>query len=403
VGSVRAGRYGRKIPSVNKGVDRRAMAVLSAGHLFTDLNQGAIAALLPFLVAARDLSLASAGALLLAATVSSSIVQPLFGIFSDREPLPILMPLGVLLAGAGMALTGIAPTYPLIFASVVLSGVGVAAFHPESARFANYVSGSRRARGMSFFSVGGNAGFALGPAVTTPLVLVFGLPGALFLVLPAAFMAAVLLIELPRLRTFHPDEVPGENTTVAADFPERWGPFARMILVVTIRSLVYFGLVSLIAAYYDRVLDSSAAVGNAALTVMLASGAAGTLVMGPLADRFGRRAVLAVSMLILAPAIYVFTLAGALTGMFVLALVGAVTIGTFGVTVVMGQEYLPGRIGLAAGITMGLSIGLGGLGAPIFGLVADNFGLETTLLVMAAFPLAGLLFTLTLPRRTGSV
>ena len=222
---------------MKKGVDRRAMAVLSSGHLFTDLNQGAVAALLPFLVAERELSLAAAGALVLAATVSSSIVQPLFGIFSDRRPLPILMPLGVLLAGSGMALTGVAPTYPLIFASVVLSGVGVAAFHPESARFANYVSGSRRARGMSFFSVGGNAGFALGPAVTTPLVLLFGLPGAVFLILPAALMAAVLLVDLPRLRTFHPDEVPGEKS-VRADLPESWGPFARMILVVTIRSLV---------------------------------------------------------------------------------------------------------------------------------------------------------------------
>lgn len=385
---------------MKKGVDRRSMAVLSAGHMFTDLNQGAVAALLPFLVAERGLSLAAAGALVLAATVSSSIVQPLFGIFSDRKPLPILMPLGVLLAGTGMALTGVAPTYPLIFASVIVSGVGVAAFHPESARFANYVSGSRRARGMSFFSVGGNAGFALGPAVTTPLVLVFGLPGALFLALPAALMAAVLLFDLPRLSAFHPDEAPGEKS-VPVDAPEHWGPFARMILVVTIRSLVYFGLISLIAAYYDRVLDSSAAVGNTALTIMLASGAAGTLIMGPLADRFGRRAVLAVSMFFLAPAIYLFTLAGPVLGMVVLALVGAVTIGTFGVTVVMGQEYLPGRIGLAAGITMGLSIGLGGLGAPVFGLVADNFGLQTTMLVMATFPVAGLLLALTLPRRTG--
>jgi MFS transporter, FSR family, fosmidomycin resistance protein len=386
---------------VKKGVDRRAMGVLSAGHLFTDLNQGAVAALLPFLVAERGISLAAAGALVLAATVSSSVVQPLFGIFSDRKPLPILMPLGVLLAGLGMALTGIAPTYPLILASVVLSGIGVAAFHPESARFANYVSGSRRARGMSFFSVGGNAGFALGPAITTPLVLFFGLPGALFLAVPAAIMAAGLLLELPRLSTFQPEEVSTENGPVT-DLPERWRPFWLMVAVVSIRSLVYFGLVSLVAAYYDRVLDSSAAIGNTALTVMLAAGAAGTLLMGPLADRFGRRTVLAASMVVLAPAIFLFTLTGVVSGMFVLALVGAVTIGTFGVTVVMGQEYLPGRIGLAAGITMGLSIGLGGLGAPLFGLIADNFGLVTTMLVMAAFPVAGLILTLTLPRSTGT-
>ena len=381
----------------NKGVDRRAMAVLSAGHLFTDLNQGAVAALLPFLISERGISLAAAGALVFAATVSSSVVQPLFGIFSDRRPMPALMPLGVLLAGCGMALVGVAPSYPLILLCVVLSGIGVAAFHPEAARFANYVSGSGRARGMSFFSVGGNAGFALGPALTTPLVLLFELPGALFLALPAVLMAGVLLHELPRMLGFRPDAVENEGEGVDAA-PEHWGPFVRMIGVVIVRSFVYFGLVAFVASYYERVLDMSPALGNAALTLMLFGGAAGTLTMGPLADRFGRRTVLGASMLLLGPLVFCFTLAGPYAGMVVLVIVGAATVGTFGVTVVMGQEYLPGRIGLAAGITMGLSIGLGGAGAPLLGLIADSAGLSITMLVIACLPVLGLLLTLTLPR-----
>jgi MFS transporter, FSR family, fosmidomycin resistance protein len=383
--------------SPRKDVDRRAMSVLSAGHLFTDLNQGAVAALLPFLVAERGLSLAAAGTLVLAATVSSSVVQPLFGIFSDNRPLPALMPLGVLSAGVGMSLAGVAPSYPLILLCVVLSGIGVAAFHPEAARFANYVSGSRRARGMSFFSVGGNAGFALGPALTTPLVLAFGLPGTLFLALPAAVMATVLFLEIPRMMGFKPDEVESQGTEPLSA-PEHWGPFVRMVMIVTVRSFVYFGLVAFVASYYERVLGTSPAFGNAALTVMLAAGAVGTLLMGPLADRFGRRVVLGASMLLLPPLIYGFTLSGPVFGIALLALVGAVTVGTFGVTVVMGQEYLPGRIGLAAGITMGFSIGLGGLGAPVLGLLADNAGLSLTMLVIAALPVIGLIFALTLPR-----
>ncbi|MDQ3251582.1 MAG: MFS transporter [Actinomycetota bacterium] len=381
----------------NKGVDRRAMAGLSAGHLFTDLNQGAVAALLPFLISERGISLAAAGALLFAATVSSSIVQPLFGIFSDRRPLHALMPLGVLLAGCGMALVGVAPTYPVILLCVVMSGIGVAAFHPEAARFANYVSGSGRARGMSFFSVGGNVGFALGPALTTPLVLLFGLPGALFLALPAIVMAAVLFHELPRMLGFKPEVVESEQERVAAA-PEHRGPFVRMIGVVTVRSFVYFGLVAFVASYYERVLDMSPALGNTALTLMLFGGAAGTLTMGPLADRFGRRKVLVACMLALPPLVLCFTLAGPFVGMALLVLVGAATVGTFGITVVMGQEYLPGRIGLAAGITMGLSIGLGGVGAPVLGLVADNAGLSFTMLVIAVLPVPGLLLALTLPR-----
>jgi FSR family fosmidomycin resistance protein-like MFS transporter len=384
--------------SVEKGVDRRAMATLSAGHLFTDVNQGAVAALVPFLVAERGLSLAAAGALVLAATLSSSIVQPLFGYFSDRRPLSSLMPLGVMLGGFGIALVGVAPNYPLILLCTVLSGLGVAAYHPESARFANYVSGSRRARGMSFFSVGGNAGFALGPVITTPLVLYFGLSGSLFLALPAFLMGLVLFYELPRLLTFRPEaaEVTGHGYIAE---PEHWGSFLRMVGVVIVRSFVYFGLVTFVSSYYIQVLQTSPALANAALSGMLFAGAAGTLTMGPLADRIGRRTVLVGSMILLGPLIYAFTLSGPLPGMVLLALIGAATIGTFGVTVVMGQEYLPGRIGVAAGVTMGLSIGLGGVGAPILGAIADSYGLPAMMLALAALPLFGLVLALSLPRR----
>ena len=379
------------------------MTALSAGHLFTDTNQGAVAALVPFLIAERGLSLAAAGSLVLAATISSSIVQPFFGHFSDRNPLPVLMPLGVMLGGLGVALVGIAPSYPLILLSIVLSGLGVAMFHPESARFVNYVSGTRRARGMSFFSVGGNVGVALGPVISTPLVLALGLPGTLFLALPALAMCLVLFYELPRLLSFRPEvvaEVSGERGAVE---PEYRGPFARMLGAVTMRSFVYFGLVTFVAEYYIRVLEAPPVLANAALSVMLFAGGVGTLVIGPLADKVGRRAVLAGSMLLLSPLIYAFALSGPVAGMALLAFVGAGTIGTFGVTVVMGQEYLPGRIGAAAGITMGLSIGLGGVGAPLLGVVADNYGLPTTILAIAALPIIGFAFALSLPREPGEL
>jgi FSR family fosmidomycin resistance protein-like MFS transporter len=213
-------------------------------------------------------------------------------------------------------------------------------------------------------------------------------------------MAAVLLFEMPRLKGFQPRVVePAVAARRRSEEPEHWGPFALMIGVVTIRSVVYFGLVAYVATYYERVLDTTAALGNTALTVMLASGAAGTLLMGPLADRFGRRVVLGGSMLLLPPLIFAFTLAGPTLGMILLAFIGATTVGTFGVTVVMGQEYLPGRIGLAAGITMGLSSGLGGIGAPLIGAVADGYGLQTAMLVMAALPVAGLLLSVVLPRK----
>jgi FSR family fosmidomycin resistance protein-like MFS transporter len=196
-----------------------------------------------------------------------------------------------------------------------------------------------------------------------------------------------------------PEEAGNGSQGVVAS-QERWGPFAVMVAVVAVRSFVYFGLVAFVAAYYERVHGASAALGNVALTVMLAAGAVGTLLMGPLADRFGRKVVLALSMAVLSPLVLAFTFVGPYAGMALLALVGAATVGTFGVTVVMGQEYLPGRIGLAAGVTMGLSIGLGGVGAPLLGLLADAGGLRTTMLAIAALPVLGLVLSLVLPTRT---
>ncbi len=380
------------------GVDRRAMAVLSTGHMFTDIAQGSIPALLPFLITRDHLSYAAASALVLAATISSSVIQPLFGYVSDRVSLPWLMPLGPALGGLGVALAGLAPNYGLTFAAVVVSGLGVAAFHPEGSRFANYVSGARRASGMSLFSVGGNVGFALGPVLVTPLLLVFGLHGTVFVIIPTWLMSAVLLHELPRLKTFRRDLVGGR--VQPGEHHEAWRPFFLLAGVIALRSFVYFGMVTFIPLYYIHDLHASKALGNAALTAMLLGGAVGTLTGGPLADRFGRRTVLAGSMCLTPPLVVGFLLSGPVLALVFAALAGAVTIATFAVTIVMGQEYLPGRLGISAGVTIGLSIGLGGVGAPLLGVLGDAAGLRAVFETVAVLPLAALALTLALPRQT---
>jgi FSR family fosmidomycin resistance protein-like MFS transporter len=285
-----------------------------------------------------------------------------------------------------------------MFAAIVLSGLGVAAFHPEGSRFANYVSGARRASGMSLFSVGGNVGFALGPVLVTPLLLAFGLHGTVFVIIPTGLMALVLLKELPRLKTFRHDLERGRVQREQHD--EAWGPFAILAGVITLRSFIYFGMVTFIPLYYVNILHASKALGNVALTVMLLGGAAGTLMGGPLADRFGRRAVLGGSLLALPPLIVAFLLSGPVVALVFAGLAGMVTIATFAVTIVMGQEYLPGRLGVSAGVTIGLSIGLGGVGAPLLGVLGDSAGLRAVFETVAALPLAALALTLTLPRHT---
>jgi FSR family fosmidomycin resistance protein-like MFS transporter len=374
------------------GLDRRSLGLLGAGHLSVDLCQGAVPALLPFLAAERGYSYAALGALVLFSTIGSSIIQPLFGLLSDRFARPGLMPAGLAMAGIGIALTGPAPSYALTALAVVVSGLGVAAFHPEGAKFAGFASRERRGQGMSLFSVGGNAGFALGPLLTTPLVLIFGLSGTLALALIPLAAAVLVARKLGRLR-----ELEGAAEADAVGGDDDWSAFGRLGGVIALRSGIYFGLQAFVPAYFIAELSTGKAAGNAALTLMLAMGAVGTLVGGVLVDRFGARTVLVGTQILLLPLLFVLPVTGPAAATALLGLIGFVTIASFSITIVLGQAYLPNRTGLASGITLGLAIGLGGVAATALGVVADAQGLPAVLWVIALLPVPSLLLALTLP------
>ncbi len=368
------------------------MTLLAAGHLATDFASGALPALLPFLVDRFDLSYTLAAAVMLASTVSSSVIQPLFGLWSDRRGAIWLLPAGVAVAGVGIALAADAPSYWLVLVLVVVSGIGIAAYHPEGSKFAAYASGRRRASGMSAFSVGGNIGFALGPIAATPLVIAFGLRGGLLLALPCLAVAGALLGAVPFLLRFAPERERAERI-VGEDRP---GALALLLGVIAFRSLAWFGLVTFVPLW-EVALGHSKAHGNRLLSLMLLAGALGTIAAGPLADRFGRRPVLLASLFLTAPLIAVFVAVGGVPGAAALAGAGVCVVGTFGVTMVMSQEYLPRRIGMASGLSIGLSIGIGGIAALGLGALADSVDLRTALYVCAAAPVAGLLLAALLP------
>jgi MFS transporter, FSR family, fosmidomycin resistance protein len=377
--------------------DRRGVGVLATGHLWADFLQGAIPALLPFLIAEHGYSYGAAGALLLAASLGSSLVQPLFGVASDRLALPWLMPVGLALGGAGLATVGLVDSYAATFAAVVVSGLGVAAFHPEAARWANYASRGERGRGMSFFSLGGNAGFALGPLLVTPAVLAFGLPGTLLVLIPLWLAAGLLAVELGRLRAHAPAAVARVNGRKPSLGHDEWGPFARLSGVVGLRSAIFFGLQAFVPVYFAVELGTSEAAGNGALSVMLVAGAVGTYVGGRLVDRLGRRPIVVLSMGALAPLLVAFLLVGRWPATVLLVAIGFLVIANFSITVVMSQEYLPNRLGLASGITLGAAIGVGGLAAAALGALADHTSLTTTLWVIAVVPIPAFLLAMTLP------
>jgi len=377
---------------VRAGIDRRAMAELSGGHLAVDFASGSVPALIPFLTDRFHLSYALAAMLLLAATVSSSLVQPLFGLWSDRRGALWLIPGGAMLAAVGIAGAAISPAYPLVLLLVLAGGLGVAAFHPEGAKFAAYASGRKRASGMSYFNIGGNAGYALGAFATGQLVVWLGLVGGLVAMAPVLLASFGLVSAVPHLSGLKPE-------TGAAGFDrgdDRRRAMALLGVVIALRSVAWFTLLAFVPLWAVS-LGHSKAAGNRLLFFMLLAGALGTLLLGPVADRIGLRRTLVVTQALIAPLILVFVWVGGVPGLLALMLVGVCVVGTFGVTMVLSQLYLPRHVGMASGLSVGLAMGIGGVAAVVLGAVADAVDLKTALTICAIAPAVGVIFCLRLP------
>ncbi|HEX3290232.1 MAG TPA: MFS transporter [Gaiella sp.] len=373
-------------------LDRRAMVTLSGGHLAVDFASGSVPALLPFFTLKFDLSYTATAALMLAVLVSSSLVQPLFGLWSDRRGAMWLLPGGVAVAGVGTGIAAAAPSYALVVVLVFVAGIGIAAYHPEGAKFAAFASGRKRASGMSYFNIGGNTGYALGPIIVTPLVLWLGLGGGTLAMVPVLVIAALLLRALPALRHV----VPVAGARRLAHGVDDVRAMSLLAVVIALRSVAWFGLLTFVPLWVVA-NGGTEGEGGRELSLMLVSGAVGTLVLGPVADRIGLRRTLLVTQALLPVLIVVFVTVGGAVGTLALMLVGLCVVGTFGVTMVLSQLYLPRHVGVASGLSVGLAMGLGGIAAVVLGAVADAVDLQTALLVGAAAPAIGCVVCLFLP------
>jgi MFS transporter, FSR family, fosmidomycin resistance protein len=378
---------------VRSEIDRKAMTYLASGHLATDLANGALPALVPYFKDRFHLSYTLAALLVLASSASSSVVQPLFGLWSDRRGALWLLPGGVAVAGLGIALAADAPSYGLVLALVVVSGLGIAAYHPEGTKFAAFASGRKKASGMSAFSIGGNVGFALGPITAGALVAAFGLRGGLLLVVPGLAVGAALLLQLRHFAGLVP--VAGQAGGEGAGAADR-GALGLLLALVGCRSLAWYGLLTFVPLW-EVSLGHSKSHGSHLLAVMLVAGGVGTVVAGPLADRLGARRVLVWSLVATPPLIAAYILLGGVPGAICLALVGPCIVGTFGITMVLALDYLPGRAGLASGLSVGLSVGLGGVGAVALGALADSVDLRAAMWAAAAAPVLAIALGLLLP------
>lgn len=403
-------------------MDKKKISLVSLGHLSCDVNGGALPAVLPFLRTHYGLSYQATGGLMFAYSCLSSIIQPLFGLMADKLSKPWLIPLGVFLAGVGLTAVGFMSSYWAIFAAIGVSGVGAALFHPEGARFANKVSGESKGTGMSIFSIGGNAGFVVGPLLATFFLSMFGMPGMAIFGLLATVMASILLLLIMRMvapeaaaaaqrtaeaaygqpkgaenaqsaQTTDGKAKPAEDTAL----PNNWREFSKLTGAIITRSILFIGFNTFIPLYWVSGFGQSKAAGAVALTVFSTFGVMSNILGGVLADKYGFRAIVRLAFALVTPVVLAFSLMPNLYAAYaMLPLLGFVLYVPFSSLVVLGQTYLARNIGFASGVTLGLATSLGGVFAPVLGWVADNHGLPRTFQCLAVVALVGTIFAFTL-------
>jgi FSR family fosmidomycin resistance protein-like MFS transporter len=367
------------------------MRVWFCAHAVDDLYQGIVPAAIPFFVLERHYSYAAASGLALAATVGSAVPQLLIGLIADRRPLRWMAPLGLLLAGIGAGTAGLLHPYIAVFALLVLSGLGVAMFHPPAGRDARKAA-RQSATAMSYFAAGGSTGFFLAPALATPALDAWGLHAMAFFIPPAVLMSALLAGHQRR-------RVDQTTTTAHHEGVDRPRMFALLTAVELTRSCISFGVNTFVSLYWIRHLGASSGLGGLALTLELGGGIFGTLLGGRISDRYGPTRTIQLGNCLLIPAFAALLLCdNKYVALTLITIVGLITNIPFAVLIKLGQDYLPSRPGTAAGVTLGLAVSAGGLFQPVLGIVADHHGPRGAFLVIAGIPLVAIALASNLKR-----
>lgn len=365
-------------------------------HLLNDLIQAMLPAIFPLLKQNFALSFGQIGIIGLVYQVTASLLQPWVGLYTDKRPLPYLLPSGMGMTLIGIALLATAGSYPMLLVAAAVVGVGSATFHPEASRIARLASGGRFGTAQSTFQVGGNTGSAIGPLLAAAIVIPHG-QGAVAWFMLIALAAIFVLYRLTLWVRRHGQAQARGLGQGRADGLGRAG-VVRAVMVICVLLFAKFVYIAAFTNYFTFYLIQRFGLGvqhsQIFLFMFLASVAVGTFAGGPVGDRIGRKAVIWVSFLGVAP----FALALPHVGLFwtaVLAmLIGLVMSSAFAAMVVYAQEAVPGRVGMVSGLMFGLMFGIGGLGAAGLGKLADVHGIVWVYGVTAYLPLLGLVTAL---------
>jgi len=366
------------------------IGVLSLAHLLNDFYSNYLPQLIPFLIAAYSGFTATKAAVLVSAfTVSSSLIQPVFGFYLDRQGKRWLVHVGTLWMAVMLSLTGFVQSYALLVIISALAGLGTAAFHPQASTMVNVLSGDRKAVLLSAFVAFGNFGFAFSPLLLVPLFQAYGLHSTLVTVIPGVIVAVLLLFFAPKDALLKGTHTPMKK--VAASLKSASKELSAIIGVIAIRSLAYTAMLTLLPLYLASQNVSNVAASHL-VTIMLAAGAIGGVTGGFLSDLYGRKLLIVGSLILATPLFFGFFLSSGWISTVFLALAGAALLSSFSVTVVAAQEAIPDNKALAAGLTMGFAGGIGGLAVIFIGRIADIWGLATAIVVIFLLPIvAGLL------------
>lgn len=379
------------------------LLLLSFGHLVVDLHSGSLPSLFPVLSATYALTYTEIGLLMLVSQITSSVVQPVFGVASDRVSTRWLLPVSLAVTTIGLLIIGHATSYCLVVAGVVIMGLGIAAYHPEASKLVYYVGGEEKGRAMSMFALGGNIGIGFGPALMAVGLSLLGMKGA-WLFVPVT-MAAVILVQkhlgnlYAHVETTHSAGSENGGARTATRSPIPWGSVILLLVIIFLRSGTHASLLAFTPMYFTDILGYSETASSMVLTAFLLAGAFGTYFGGPASDRVGPRSVIAVSLIASAPLVALLAWTADGTAAVVLVtFIGFTLISSFAVTTVLGQALLGNNVGLASGLTLGFSVGTGGISATALGWVADRWSLAAALLVIAFMTLLGGILALFLPR-----
>ncbi|WP_376779186.1 MFS transporter [Acinetobacter gerneri] len=378
------------------------ICAVAVAHLLNDLIQASLPAIYPLLKDNFALSFAQVGLISLVYQITASLLQPWIGLYTDKHPMPYLLPLGMVVTLLGIGLLAIAPSFSVLLIAAALIGIGSSTFHPEASRVARMASGGRFGTAQSAFQVGGNSGSAIGPLLAAAIIVPNGQIAAAWFML-FAFAAVCILFKVSQWTIHHAQKMvnaASASTVYKLHGKTLWRALGIMALLI----LAKFTYIASLSNYYTFYLIDKFHVSlqhaQLYLFAFLAAVAIGTFAGGPIGDRIGRKAVIWLSFIGMLPFALMMPYANLFWTVVFAMLAGMILSSAFAAMVVYAQEAVPGRVGMVAGMMFGLMFGISGIAAAALGVLADHHGIEWVFKLCSFIPLLGLL-TAFLPKTNG--